>query len=65
MDDLIEALTILRKYANPRYPVDCAPGVLHINVSPVPVSREDLLRLKELNVYQGEDDFHYSWFGGH
>lgn len=63
MDDLIEALTILRKYANPDCPTQCEHDVLFVNVSPLGVSAADLARLKELNFIQGEDEFYSSRFG--
>jgi hypothetical protein len=49
MDDLIEALTILRKYDNRRNPTNCEHDVLWVNVDPALVSPEDLTRLRELH----------------
>jgi hypothetical protein len=49
MDDLIEALTILRKYDNRRNPTNCEHDVLWVNVDPSLVSPEDLARLRELH----------------
>jgi hypothetical protein len=49
MDDLIEALTIMRRYANPEQPTNCTHDVLWVDVSPALVSPEDLARLKELH----------------
>lgn len=63
MDDLIEALAILRKYANPQFPTGCEHDVLHVYVSPAGVSAEDLARLRELHFSQDEDSFYSSYFG--
>lgn len=49
MDALIEALTIMRKYANPELPTNCTHDVLWVDVNPVLVSPQDLARLKELH----------------
>ena len=51
LDALIEALTILRKYGNPKYPTHCEHDKLHINISPEGVSDEDIARLHELGVF--------------
>jgi hypothetical protein len=48
VDDLIEALTIMRKYANPKFPTNCSHDLLYVNVDPELVSREDLDRLSVL-----------------
>tara|TARA_Y100000310_G_scaffold344477_1_gene457450 strand:- start:338 stop:553 length:216 start_codon:yes stop_codon:yes gene_type:complete len=50
MDELIEALTILRKYGNPRNPTLCEHDTLYINdeISSNDVSSEDKERLEEL-----------------
>ncbi|MFA5767448.1 MAG: hypothetical protein WC919_05985 [Candidatus Paceibacterota bacterium] len=62
MDDLIEALTILRKYGNPSYPTNCTHDELMIAVSPDGVSPEDLKRLEELGVQPNSDgDSFYSF----
>jgi len=63
MDDLIEALTIMRKYANPEFPTHCEHDVLYVNVSPAVISAADLARLKELHFNQDEDGFYSSYFG--
>lgn len=49
MDDLIEALRIMRKYANPAQPLNCSHDVLWVNVSSEVMSAEDLDRLRELH----------------
>jgi hypothetical protein len=64
MNDLIEALTIMRKYSSPQFPTQCEHGVLYVMVDPLLVSPEDLTRLKELSFRQDEDSFYSSRFGG-
>lgn len=49
MDDLIEALILLRKYDCRQNPTQCEHGVLWVNVDPGPVSPADLARLAELS----------------
>lgn len=49
MDDLIEALTILRKYGNPDYPTNCEHDELTVTIAPRLVSEEDKQRLGELD----------------
>lgn len=67
MKDLIEALTILSKYGNPDFPTHCEHDVLTVLIDPADVSAEDLVRLKELHFYPGDDwasgMFQSSWFG--
>lgn len=48
MDDLIEALQIMRKYGNPKHPTNCEHDVLRVYVDPEKVSDEDKKRLDEL-----------------
>jgi len=48
MDDLIEALIILRKYGNPAYPTHCEGEVLFVDVLPREVIEEDMNRLNNL-----------------
>ncbi len=55
MDDLIEALTILRKYGNPGCPTHCEHDVLYVMVDPALVSKEDKKRLKELGLTPDSD----------
>jgi hypothetical protein len=56
MDDLIEALTILRKYGNPKYPTHCDHDVLTIcGIAPHHVSKADNERLGELGFFINED----------
>jgi hypothetical protein len=66
MNELIEALTILAKYAQPAFPTHCEHDVLFIMVDPAVVSAEDLARLEELRVVpssEGEAHFESYWFG--
>jgi hypothetical protein len=51
MDDLIEALTILRKYGNPRNPTNCDSDVMWVNIQPEQVSDEDMARLDALGFF--------------
>jgi hypothetical protein len=55
VDDLIEGLTILRKYASPAFPTNCEHDVLFVNVAPGLVSAEDRQRLDELGFFPSED----------
>jgi hypothetical protein len=57
VDDLIEALTILRKYlAKPTHtPTNCAHDVLWVAVDPKTVPPEDVYRLDELGFVPDED----------
>jgi hypothetical protein len=66
MDALIEALTILRKYANPQFPTHCEHDMMYVDVDPALVSPEDLARLRELYFAPDSDDgslFASSYFG--
>lgn len=56
MDDLLEALTILRKYGNPAFPTHCEHDVLYVVVPADNVSTEDLQHLEELGFTVNEDD---------
>jgi len=48
MDDLIDALCILRKYGNHQYPTNCSHDLLVIaHINPSEVSDEDKKRLEE------------------
>jgi len=55
MDDLIEALTLLRKYASPPYPTNCGHDTLWVHVNPELVSPEDVARLDELGFFPDGD----------
>jgi len=58
MDDLIEALTIFRKYKNERWPTHCEHDVLMIMaVTQDEVSTNDKQRLGELGfIWSDQDD---------
>lgn len=65
MDELIEALTILKKYQSPlaTYPTACEHDVLYVvYIDTVRVSLEDNVRLKRLGFYvsETEEDAYYS-----
>lgn len=54
MDDLIEALTILRKYSDTKWPTHCQHDVLTVCVDPDTVSGEDKAWLEELGFHVGD-----------
>lgn len=57
MDDLIQALTILRKYGNPYYPTQCEHDELTIcGINPSVVSKEDVKILDKLGFFISDDD---------
>ena len=58
MDDLIEALQILRKYGNPRNPTSCMHDEINVDIENEDVSIEDVKRLDELGFFKSEE------FGG-
>ena len=55
MDDLIEALQIMRKYGNPSYPTCCEHDVMYVMVDPADVSEADLERLETLGFTPDDD----------
>ena len=64
MEDLIEALRIFLKYANPHNPTHCEHDELWIvDVDPDKVSDEDKARLDELGFFPSEDGFKSFRFG--
>jgi hypothetical protein len=69
MDDLIKALTILRKYGNPERPTHCEHDVLQIspNINPERVSNEDKAALDALGFIisseRGDEFFQSFRFG--
>jgi hypothetical protein len=65
VDNLIEALTIMRKYANPQFPTNCTHDLLWVDVDPKRVTPEDLARLEELGFDpdENEDGFNSTLFG--
>lgn len=66
LDDLIEALTIFRKYAAPDYPTHCSHDQLTIcGVEPDAVTPEDKARLRDLGFVEGSEGAFISFrFGG-
>lgn len=57
MDDLIEALTILRKYGNERWPTHCEHDEMTVcGINPTDVKPDDIKRLDELGFFCDEDD---------
>lgn len=64
MDELIQALQILRKYGNPPFPTHCEHDVLHVAVSPEGVSEEDLAALEELHFTPDDYEGFYSFYFG-
>lgn len=52
MDDLIKALTILRKYGNPDYPTHCEHDELLVLIDPSKVSDEDVQELEKLGFHE-------------
>jgi len=55
VDDLIEALTILRKYGNPSSPTHCEHDELTVCIDPALVSTKDKARLVDLGLFVDED----------
>ena len=51
MKDLIEALKILSKYTDAKYPTGCEHDVFYVYVEPGDVSDEDNERLVELGFF--------------
>lgn len=61
MDDLIEALTIFRKYTgNSRWPTICEHDVLHVLVKADDVSEKDKKLLNKLSFVVDEDTGNFS-----
>lgn len=57
MDDLIEALAILRKYNNSRFPTACEHDIMYfVNIDYNDVSEDDVNRLDELGIFWGEEE---------
>ena len=55
MDDLIKALTIFRKYGNPKFPTHCEHDVLQVDVRYSSVSEEDRAALAELSFVEDQE----------
>ena len=70
MNDLIEALQILAKYASPDYPTECKHDILIINpsINPDDVSSVDKLKLIGLgfliNVVDDSEKYFFSYAFG-
>jgi hypothetical protein len=56
MDDLIKALTILRKYGNPSWPTHCEHDVMYVNIRYSEVSDEDRGILNGLGFHEDDDN---------
>ncbi len=56
MDNLITALTILRKYGNPKSPTHCEHDVLRVAINPNTVSEEDMNELYVLGFHPDKED---------
>ena len=56
MDDLIKALTILRKYGNPSWPTHCEHDVMYVNIRYSEVSDEDRGILNGLGFDEDDDN---------
>lgn len=64
MKDLIEALQILLKYGNPRYPTYCDHDKLNIcGIEPSDVSKEDKGKLEKLGFVMDEESIYSYKFG--
>jgi hypothetical protein len=63
MSDLIKALQIFLKYANPEYPTHCEHDVLYImDITPSQVSEEDKKELEKLGFYEDYDGAYFYSF---
>lgn len=63
MDDLIKALTILKKYGSPAFPTHCEHDVLMVLIDPSKVSEEDLATLDDLGFFPADGVFQSFRFG--
>jgi hypothetical protein len=61
VDDLIEALTIFRKYDNPPSPTHCEHDLLTVMVDPDQVSDDDIQTLDRLGFLPGDEGAFYSF----
>ena len=55
MDDLIEALQIMRKYGNPDYPTHCEHDTMSFDIDVELVSEEDKDKLNELGIFVSDE----------
>lgn len=63
MDDLIEALSIFRKYTDSYNPTHCEHDVLIVPIDPSSVSQDDINRLEQLDFMVEEEHFYSFRFG--
>lgn len=63
MDELIEALQILRKYNQNRRPTHCGHDALYVPMDTSEVSAADKKRLEELGFEEGDFGFESYRFG--
>jgi hypothetical protein len=56
MENLIKALQIFLKYANPTFPTHCEHDVLYVNIDYESVSEEDRDILSDLGFYHDEEN---------
>lgn len=64
LSKLIEALQILLKYGNPKYPTHCEHDVLTIcGIDPSVVSEEDKATLDKLGFFVGDEAFQSFKYG--
>jgi len=66
MEDLIKALTILKKYIvdsyDMKYPTACEHDVLYVCVNPEDVSDEDKIELDRLGFFPDEEGYGFASF---
>ncbi len=51
MDELIEALTIFRKYTDSKYPIGCEHDEMYVHVDQALVTAADVTRLDQLGFF--------------
>lgn len=56
MKDLIEALQIVAKYSDVKYPTTCEHGVMYVLVDPFDVPDEEKDKLEELGFSANEEE---------
>lgn len=64
MDKLIEALTLFRKYGNPKHPTWCEHDVLHVDIDSSAVSILDKRKLSELGFTPNSEGGFLSFYFG-
>jgi hypothetical protein len=55
MEDLIRALIIFSKYANPKHPTHCEHDYLYVDVNPELISKDDIKELDKLGFFVDEE----------